>query len=176
MKKVFSSHREVAHIWAQQNKEEGRACNVFFKGTKIYSYGKHFVIANFVKPNVVLFNSENYSISTSKHQTYVLRAIPNNVRVFNVPDVDGYGHFRNIEFFLTSIRNSVYDAKRSLKYTDSCMLRAYRLRNEMHEYIAEFEVKTELPADILGDLNNHHYHGVVIGEFTQVMRVARLKK
>lgn len=37
MKKVFSTHSEVAHIWAQQNQREGEASNMFFEGDTIYS-------------------------------------------------------------------------------------------------------------------------------------------
>jgi len=32
MRKVFSSHREVAKVWAQRSQSEGRATNVFFEG------------------------------------------------------------------------------------------------------------------------------------------------
>ena len=43
---------------------------MFFEGDCIYSYGHHFMIARKYK-EVVLFNEDTYSNSTSKHQAYV---------------------------------------------------------------------------------------------------------
>lgn len=45
MRKVLKSTDEVMHYWANKVQSEGRAGNVFFEGDKVYSYGRHFVIA-----------------------------------------------------------------------------------------------------------------------------------
>lgn len=79
MKKVFASHSEVAHIWAQRVQSEGRASAMNFQGDTIYSYGKHFPIAKFQDTpdgdTVVLFTYRGYSISTAKHISHTRRAI-----------------------------------------------------------------------------------------------------
>ena len=73
MRTSLKNHAEVAHFWANQVQEEGRAGNMFFEGDVIYSYGKHFPIATFTTTpsgqKVILFNAASYSISTSQHQS-----------------------------------------------------------------------------------------------------------
>lgn len=81
MKKVFGSHRQLAHVWAQQNTPEGYSSDkrMFFEGPTLYSYGRHYAIAQFSidrKGNpVVLFNSSGYSPSTGTHTTIARRAV-----------------------------------------------------------------------------------------------------
>lgn len=75
MKIVFSNHYELAHIWAQQRQEAGKASSMFFEGKSIYSYGYHFEIARFINDNTVLFTNREYSNSTSKHKSVVRSSI-----------------------------------------------------------------------------------------------------
>lgn len=78
MKTVFSSHNEVAHIWASQSQNSGRAGNIYFEDGVIYSYGRHFPVARFapeIKGNLVLFTNRGYSSSTGKHKTIIRGAI-----------------------------------------------------------------------------------------------------
>jgi hypothetical protein len=83
MRKVFSNHDQVAHVWASQSQDEGRAGNIFFEGPVIYSYGHHFPIAKFTPEfgNVVLFTNRGYSNSTAAHKGIVSRAIPSNYQI-----------------------------------------------------------------------------------------------
>jgi hypothetical protein len=74
MKQVFSSHSEVAHIWAQRSQQQGTAGNIFFEKNKIYSYGYHYELARFEKSHVVI-NDTGYSVSTSKHIGIVRGAV-----------------------------------------------------------------------------------------------------
>ena len=88
MKRVFSSHNEVAHIWASQSQAEGRAGNIFFEDQIIYSYGRHFPVARFAPEfgAVVLFTNRGYSSSTGKHKTIIRGAIPNSFEVVYCSD------------------------------------------------------------------------------------------
>jgi len=90
MRITLKNHSEVAHVWASQSQSEGKSGNMFFDDDTIYSYGRHFKIAKFqTMPNgekCVLFNADSYSNSTSKHQNYTHRAIPDNYTVFTIPD------------------------------------------------------------------------------------------
>ena len=78
MKTVFNSNREVAHVFAQQTQFEGRARHLYFYGNKIYSYGIHFLLAEFITnkagEKAILINDEQYSNSTRKHQKLVVAA------------------------------------------------------------------------------------------------------
>jgi hypothetical protein len=90
IKKVFSNHAEVCHIWAQQTQEEGRAGNIFFHGDKIYSYGLHFTAAKIHTVKGVRFalvNSHRYSTSTGQHLNYIASALNGLMQYFSSPDV-----------------------------------------------------------------------------------------
>lgn len=67
------SNSEVAHRFATGIGERCTGSHMFFEGNVIYSYGHHFPMA--IKWNgYVLYNDDSYSVSTSKHQGYVLGA------------------------------------------------------------------------------------------------------
>lgn len=81
MKKVFQNSM-VAHIWAQQEQEEGRSNNgqFYFNGPTIYSYGSHWPLATFIDGGSrVLINNDHYGVTTSKHAGYVRQAIRGSV-------------------------------------------------------------------------------------------------
>jgi hypothetical protein len=75
MKKVFSNSDEVIHIFAQQTQSEGRSSNCFFEGTKLYSYGRHYLLAEFITPNDVIISNRRYSSTTSKHISRAWQAL-----------------------------------------------------------------------------------------------------
>lgn len=72
---VYDNHM-VAHVWASQSQDYGRSNNrnFFFNGRVLYSYGSHFVVGIAVGVSTFILNSDTYSISTSRHQTYAWRA------------------------------------------------------------------------------------------------------
>ena len=110
MKTVFTNSM-TAHVWAQQSQEEGRNSNssIFFEGPTIYSYGRHFFLGHFAKPNVVLLNSQSYGVTTSQHQGEVRRALPDNIKVFRVPTIND--HALNIKSYKDVITNNARKAK-----------------------------------------------------------------
>lgn len=70
MKRVFSSHSQVCHIWANQTQAEGEANNIFFHGRRIFSYGHHYLAAQIhvvSGKNFALVRSDSYGPATSKH-------------------------------------------------------------------------------------------------------------
>lgn len=107
MKKVFSSHSQLAHTWANQLQSEGRAANMYFEGPVIFSYGPHYEIARFVEaPNgekVCFVNANGYSNSTAKHTNHVHHAIPDGIKVFKVPFIVGSSYsYRQYHYFRAS--------------------------------------------------------------------------
>lgn len=86
MQRVFGSHSEVAHVWAQQSQDEGRASRVFFEGATIYSYGRHFPAGIFLRNDagaeIVAINDDGYSVSTSKHMGYIRGAVSHKTRFY----------------------------------------------------------------------------------------------
>lgn len=71
MKRVFSTSAEVAHIWAQQNQNEGRTSkgHCFFEGAFIWSYGKHYclgaILTNKKGEKLAVLNDDNSSLTTN---------------------------------------------------------------------------------------------------------------
>lgn len=83
MKTVFSNN-EVAHVWARQSQENGRSSNgtIWFEGTKIYSYGRHFCMGNILPNGKVLITNRSYSNTTAKHLGTVRYAVNHKETVY----------------------------------------------------------------------------------------------
>lgn len=67
MKTVFNSALDVMHLFAEKSQNTARCNSVFFEGNKIYSYGHHFILGEFIENNAIILNDSNYSVTTSKH-------------------------------------------------------------------------------------------------------------
>lgn len=76
MKTVFKNTDETIHIFAQQVQQEGKnqSRSVFFEGKKIYSYGYHYLLGEFIDNNTILINDKGYSVTTSKHINSLIHA------------------------------------------------------------------------------------------------------
>lgn len=74
------NNAQLAHIWANQSKPRLKGNNMFFEGTKIYSYGYHYLMgqvhaAAFKGTSFALIRKDTYSSSTSKHLSYTRRSV-----------------------------------------------------------------------------------------------------
>ena len=72
------NHQQVVRTWAKQLKTKATGCNVFFVERTIYSYVYHFPMAHITAfeyhgQPIILRNSDSYSVSTAKHQSFVRR-------------------------------------------------------------------------------------------------------
>jgi hypothetical protein len=77
MKKVFTSSIEVCHVFAQRTQDEATTStrNLFFDDkNKIYSYGRHYLLAEFINDETILINNTGYSNTTSKHISQITQA------------------------------------------------------------------------------------------------------
>lgn len=84
------NHMEVCHLWASGNKADAKGFNIYFEGREIFSYGSHFLLGFRMGPSLFFLNSSGYSVSTSKHKTYVWRAA--HGEIFHVPNLTAYRH------------------------------------------------------------------------------------
>lgn len=111
MRYNLGSHAQTAHVWAQGEQSEGHASDkrMFFENKTIYSYGRHFPIARHVQTlqgeTAVLFTTDRYSVSTSKHIGLVRQALRGD-KVFFVPRVNGWGK-DNLVAFDTQVENKL---------------------------------------------------------------------
>lgn len=69
MKKVFQNTSEVVHVFAQQTQSEGRnqSGSIYFRDNRIYSYGSHYLLGEFINDETIIINDFGYSVTTSKH-------------------------------------------------------------------------------------------------------------
>ena len=63
MKKIFKNTDEVIHVFAQRSQNEGsnQSRSIFFYGDKIYSYGHHYLLGEFIDLDTILINDKGYS-------------------------------------------------------------------------------------------------------------------
>lgn len=147
----------VAHTWANPREENDHARgghgNVYFEGDTIYSYGSHFPMARRVG-DVILFTTDSYSSSTSKHLGYVRHAIGYQAdNVFNVPNVRALGkseHLANFESYRTRIDTAYEMASRARVHGEMHLRDAARLTVEANRYSAHFKLRRRIkePANI----------------------------
>lgn len=91
MKKVFSNS-EIMHVFAQRSQNEARTSNgnVFFYGNKIYSYGYHYLLGEFLDSETILINDKGYSVSTQKHINYLRQAVSQYKRFYTTETDEKY--------------------------------------------------------------------------------------
>lgn len=87
MRIVQKTIADAIHLFAQQSQNEGNCGNVFFNGTKLYSYGRHYLLAEFITNKkgiqAVMINNVGYSVSTSKHIGLITRATRDKKQFFS---------------------------------------------------------------------------------------------
>jgi hypothetical protein len=188
MKKVFSSHSEVCHIWANRTQNEGKANNIFFEDNIIYSYGKHFELAKFIEYNnkVYLFvNTASYSNSTSKHQNHVRSAINENLidKIFyfdfstssTYSTRSTYSFYLNENSIISTVDRLILEAKKAFDKQLKARENTWQVNNGLRylnnaiDLISEFYqlssngfIDQKIKIDILNDLKtsaiNHANH------------------
>lgn len=116
MKKVFSSNSDVMHVYAQRTQTSGQSGNVFFEGNKIYSYGRHYLLAEFkdIKgETIIVINDRGYSNSTAKHIGKIIGAT-RQYKQFFTSNID----LMQVYNFVVDNYTLLQRAKKPLKYLD----------------------------------------------------------
>jgi hypothetical protein len=67
MKKVYTNSSDVIHLFAERSQDEARCSNVFFHKNRIYSYGYHYLMGEFINDESIYINDSGYSVTTAKH-------------------------------------------------------------------------------------------------------------
>lgn len=165
MKKVFSSHAEVCHVWAQQTQGEGRSNSIFFEGAKIYSYGYHYLMAQIFttpKGRCVVLNSNPYSNSTSKHRYAVLDAVRGlDMPVFTLPDTLQLKTKINIEYVKNSVNSAVEGTLQKIKITSQENIkweweRINEVLKDANSYLRFIGLKEiEIPKNKIAEIDTH---------------------
>ena len=143
---------EISHLWAHKTQESARnpQGNLYFKGSVIYSYRDSYPLANHVsngKEFAVLFRSgPYYSVTTTGHASNVRSAIPSNVTVFYVPNVqnewtyaeNGVDHETNLAAYVRDAEESLDKAQRARSSAIYELNKAFALRDNAVKYAKFF--------------------------------------
>lgn len=175
MEKVVSPET-VAHLWANQLQSEARTPgngNLFFDEDKIYSYGRHFVIAKHVtseRGNTgALFSTRTYSVTTSSQQQIVRQAARHLNKIY-VPNA-GEGKDHNFAAWLRLIKEQAEKLERARKpelYTSQ--IKALYNQVEIYANFFGYEIPVELKtAGAIANYDNYL-------DLTTVERAERIKR
>lgn len=125
MKTVFSNS-ELVHTFAQRTQSEGRTPSggMFFRDDKIYSYGYHYLLGEFINNETIVINNKGYSNSTSKQIGMLMDATRQYRQLFTI-DID-----------ITQVKSRIDIASDNLK-------RANKPELYVTKIIRDFEVLTD---------------------------------
>ena len=174
--KTVVSNSMVAHLWANQSQESARNGNgsFFFEGDTIYSYRQSWPIARITNKNgpgnpirrIVLFNSDRYGITTSRHAGLAGLALhQHNVIFIAVPNVRAglhdyraglhkEDHEKNLEYLTDQVAIFVKRARQARLYARYCADTAAQYVIEFDTYKAAFLpdslLRAKIPEDLAG--------------------------
>lgn len=147
MRTALRNSDEVFHYWANKIQSEGRAGNVFFRDSKVYSYGAHFCIARHLPIGAVAMTTRSHSSSTSRHVSDA-RSAARHLHIVYCNDPSDSAH-QNMAHARNEIRDALADAEKPrIRQTtrDAHKGRALRIAEQANAYLAA------LPADERGAL------------------------
>lgn len=120
MKTVFSSPTDVIHLFAQRSQDNAKCSNVFFYGDKIYSYGYHYLMGEFITNKegqiAIMINNSGYSRTTAKHVSYLSSATRQYKQFFTI-----YCDSKQVLQQLESLMQKLGNAKKPQKYISEAL-------------------------------------------------------
>jgi len=138
MKKVFSNSYDVVHVFAQQTQKEGRnqTQSIFFNDNKLYSYGYHYLLCEFLDNETVLINNEGYSVTTSKHIHLISDATSHKKQFFKKST--------DIKIVKKTIKEYLNKLPRSRQNKQYYLNEIFGLYNSLNEYLKYTKTKTKV--------------------------------
>ena len=137
MKKVFSNSTDVVHVFAQQTQQEGRnqTQSIFFNGSKLYSFGYHYLLCEFLDNETVLINDKGYSITTSKHIHLISDATSHKKQFFKSST--------DIKIVYETIKHSLNKLPRARQNKQYYLNEIFGLYNSLNEYLKYTKTKSK---------------------------------
>lgn len=159
MKTVFTN-TEIVHKFNEQNQNNGNTTNngMFFNRTKIYSYGYHYLLCEFLDNNTVLINNQGYSNTTSKHISLITSATRNRKQYFT-EQTDTQRVFRNITDWLQKLPRATKYKEHyisQINYTLKCYFEflEYTKTKTKANKIKEHRQIVKISKDFYGNIEN----------------------
>jgi len=135
MKTVFNN-RELTHVYAQQSQNYGKSGTMFFEGAKIYSYGYHYLLGEFIDKETILINNTGYSNTTSKHLSLLWIATSHKKQFFKTKC--------EIKFVYPTIKDYLGKIPKARKNKGYYLREIFSLFNSLNEYLKHTKTKTKV--------------------------------
>lgn len=104
MKKVFTKSADVIKLFSRRSQDSARCSNVYFNNkNKIYSYGSHYLLGEFIDDSIIMIDDRGYSRTTAKHISQITYA------------TDRYEQFFKSETDLGTVYNTILKLNDKLK-------------------------------------------------------------
>jgi hypothetical protein len=138
MRKVLRNTNEVIHVFAQQTQSEGRnqSGSIFFYNNKIYSYGYHYLLGEFIDKETILINDKGYSNTTAKHINYLSGATSHKRQFFKTRC--------EIEFVHPKIKDYLQKLPRATKNKGYYLREIFTLHKSLNKYLEYTKTKTKV--------------------------------
>jgi len=131
---------EVAEIFATSEKN-AQVGHLFIEDKSIYSYGRHFKVAEKLDDRTALFNSCGYSRTTARHKSYVLRALKSNgYKVIDIAECNIDNLSKEIRHNETKI-NELNQKKTRNEITTECKEQAIKEFKEQNNLLIDLAIK-----------------------------------
>ena len=137
MKTVFSNTQDCVHAFAQRQTPQGRASSVFFYGDKIYSFGYHYLLGEFIDDKTIVINDAGYSNTTSKHISYLTSGTRQYKQFFTRTSEIGLVYSQ-----VLSLQGKLANARKPENYINSIL----SLWDSLNEYVKYIKSKN-IPKD-----------------------------
>jgi hypothetical protein len=128
MKTKFTN-KEIVHVFNTQTQEYGEASNLFFRANKMYSYGYHWLLGEFIDNDTIVLNNKSYSNSTSKHLNLLWSATSDKKQYFTL-DIELKEAYTRIKHKLDKLPR----ARTNKGYYLRTIFSVWETFNEFHEY------------------------------------------
>jgi hypothetical protein len=129
-KKVFGCSSDVIHLFAQRTQSEGKSSNCFFYSDKIYSYGYHYLLGEFITNKkgelAIMINNNGYSVTTAKHISEITSGTRQYKQFFTQQTNE-----KSVIFQLEELSNKLPKARKKEYYVNSII----SLINSFEEFI-----------------------------------------
>lgn len=138
MRKVLRNTNEVIHVFSQQTQSEGRnqSGSIFFEYAKIYSYGYHYLLGEFIDKETILINDKGYSNTTAKHINSLSGATSHKRQFFKTKC--------ELEFVHPTIKDYLQKLPRATKNKGYYLREIFSLYKSLNEYLEYTKRKTKV--------------------------------
>jgi len=174
MRHVFKSNWDCVHEYAQRNNTHGKSGSIFFYNDKIYSYGYHYLMAEFIDNNTILINDVGYSVSTGKHINLVIQATGHYKQFFVTK--------HELKYVYSHIKNYLYPklikARKPYIYSDEIEY----LWNCVNEYLEYRNLKVKRSKEykyikrLINEINSDNFQEKLTHARIKVLKAERIAK